>query len=796
MRHAFRRAARNPGFACAAVTTLALGIGASTVMFSVVHSVLLRPLPYAEPDQLVRVYLASPERGVQRGALSLPDLRDWQEQNSVFSSLAGYFSFTRNLTGSGDPASLRTTYVSEGFFETMETGAILGRVLSREELTAAVPAVVLSHAAWTQHFGRDPSVIGTSLNLDDVPHAVVGVMPPEFRFPDAETGIWLPLPLLVAADLVPVNRSARWLATIGRLSPGRTAEQAELEMTQITGRLAEEYLATNEGWTHATVRELRHTIVGDVGLSLLVALAAVLFVLLMVCSNLAGLLLARATASRREMAVRAALGAGRARLARELFAESLMVAILGGTAGVLLAAWGMDAIRQVILPILPRVADARLDSPVLAFASLTTLFSSVLCGMTPALRATGSDLQEALKDGGRSGSGSRTTRLRSGLVVGQVALAVVLTISAGLMLKSFQQLRSIDPGFNPDGVLAASMQIPIPPDRSELRARIIERTDRIVERLRAIPGVMAVGSVNVLPLRGDGGLLALTPGSGQTAGAAQFMARPRTVSGHYFRVMQIPLLAGALFPESMAAGAPTSAVVSYTTARRLWPGQNPVGREFWMGVPYRVVGVVGDVSDAGLTEEPPLTVYRHHSQQPLADVTLVIRAHSDPLLLAGAVREAIRSVDGSQSVRSLGTLAGVVSESVAQERFFTILLGGFGASAVLIATLGLYSTLAYVVGRQTREIGVRMALGARRSDVLRMVLGRGLLLAGIGIVIGMVAALGLTSLLAGMLHRVATVDPPTYVTVASLLLLTAVVAGYIPARRATRTDPLVALRAE
>lgn len=796
IRHAFRHAARKPAFACAAVMTLAVGIGVSTAMFSIVHGVLLRPLPYPESDQLVRAYLASPEREVQHGALSLPDLHDWREQNSVFAGLAGYFSFTRNLTGSGDPASLRTSYVSEDFFETMGLDASLGRVLSREELTAGVPAVVLSHGTWAQHFGGDPAVIGTSLNLDDVPYTVVGVMPPEFRFPEAETGIWVPLPLLVSADLVPVNRAARWLALIGRLAPGRTVDQAGLEMTQVASRLSEEYSASNEGWNRATVRELRHTIVGDVGLPLTVALAAVLFVLLMVCSNLAGLLLARTSARGRELAIRAALGAGRVRLARELFAESLLLALLGGAVGVLLAAAGMDAIRRLILPILPGFTDIGLDSAVLAFAFLTTILASVLFGITPALRVTGSDVQEALRDGGRSGSGIRSGRLRSGLVVGQVALAVVLTVSAGLMLRSFQQLRAIDPGFNPQGVLAASIQIPIPPDRSELRARIIERTDRIVERLRALPGVGAAGSVNVLPLRDDGGLLPLSAGAEQASGAAELMARPRTVSGDYFRVMQIPLLGGALFPQSMAANAPMSAVIGYTTARRLWPDQDPIGRELWMGVPYRVIGVVGDVSGTGLMEEPPLAVYRHHSQQPLADVTLVIRAHSDPLALAGAVRDAIRSADGSQSVRTLGTLTGVVSESVAQERFFTILFGGFSVAALLIATLGLYATLAYVVGQQTREIGVRMALGARSSDVFLMVLRRGLLLAGIGIAIGTIAALGMTRLLEGMLHRVGTIDPPTYIAVACMLLLTAIVAGCVPARRAVRTDPMVALRAE
>lgn len=795
VRHALRRAARNPGFTCAAVGTLALGIGAATAMFSVVYGVLMRPLPYPEADQLLRVYLASPERGVREGALSLPDLEDWREQNSVFSSLAAYFSFTRNLTASGEPASVRTTYVSEDFFEALGVEVSLGRVLSPEELSRGAPAVVLSDAVWKEHFGGDPSVIGTAVKLDGVPYTVVGVMPREFRFPGTETGLWLPLPLLVEAELVPVNRSARWLTAIARLAPDGTAEQAASQMTQIAGRLAEEYPASNEGWNRATVRELRHTVIGDVRLSLVVALAAVMFVLLMVCTNLASMLLARMTTRGREMAVRAALGASRLRLARALIAESLMLALLGGLAGVLLTMSGMGAIRRLILPILPRVDDISLDPPVFAFAFLIAVFTSVLFGLTPALRAARPDLQEVMKEGGRGGPVGGTRGLRTGLVVGQVALAVVLTIGAGLMLKDFEQLRTIDPGFNPEGVLAATIQVPIPPDRSELQGRIVDNTDRILQGLRALPGVQAAGSINVLPLRDDGGLLPLSAGPEPVAGAAELMARPRTVSGDYFRVMQIPLLAGELFPEAMAADAPVSAVVSNTTARRLWPGEDPIGRELWMGIRYRVIGVVADVHGTGLSEEPPLTVYRHHSQQALVDVTFVLRVDGDPIQLAGPVREAIWSVDDGQSVRSVDALTGVVGDSVAQERFFTILLGGFGTIALLLAALGLYGILAYTVAQQAREIGVRMALGAAPSDVLRMVLGRGVLLTGVGTAMGLVAALGLTRLLAGMLHRVGTIDPSTYAVVALLLLLTGVLASYLPARRAVRTDPMVALRA-
>ncbi|MFW6202518.1 MAG: FtsX-like permease family protein, partial [Gemmatimonadota bacterium] len=462
--------------------------------------------------------------------------------------------------------------------------------------------------------------------------------------------------------------------------------------------------------------------------------------------------------------------------------------------GVLSTVGTLGTVRALMLPILPRVEDLAIDLRVLGFALAATLLTSVLIGIVPALRAGRPDLHRVLRQGGRAHA--ERHRFRTSLVVLQVALAVVLTVGAGLMLKNFRQLRGIDPGFDPEGVLTARIQIPIPPDRSELSARIVGDTERMLQQLRALPGVEAAGSVNALPLRGDGGgLLPLSTGAPEQAGDAELLARPRSVSGDYFRVMGIPLIAGERFPDAMDADAPTAAVISETTARRLWPDGDPVGRELWMGVRYRVIGVVGDVRGAGLAEEPPLTVYRHQSQQSLVDVAFVLRTDGDPLELATAAREAIWSVNGSQPV-TIGRLADVVSASVSRDRFFTLLLGGFGTAALLLAALGLYGVLAYTVSRQTREIAIRRALGARRGALLRMVLGRGMVLAGLGVVLGLAGAMALTRLLSGMLYRVGALDPATYAGVVVLILATALLAAYLPAHRAMRTDPMMALKVD
>lgn len=796
IRRASRRLARSPGFTIAAVAMLAVGLGATTTMFGIVRGVLLRPLPYEEPDRLFRAYFASPERGVMQSSLSLPDLEDLRDQSVGVSHLAGYFSFGRNLTRETDPAVLHATYVTSAFFPALGSLPQLGRALAAADFDEGRSAAVLSHRAWERHFGRDPGVVGSRVRIDGAPHTVVGVMPRDFRFPDPSTDIWLPLSLLVDASLVPTNRSARWLAAVGRVAPGYTPDRARAELSTVAGRLARDHPASNDGWNRVTVVELRESIVGDVRLALLLALSAVGLVLVLVCVNVAGLLLVRSTSRHHDAVVRAALGAGRARLASDTIAEGLLLALLGGAGGVLLAMLAIRGMQVVDNPLLPRSEAVEIDGAVLGFAFGVTLLATVLSSTMPALRAARPDLSAVLR-GGSGSKGSRGgERLRAVLVATQIAVAVVLSIGAALMLRSLHEIRQIDPGFAAERVLTARIRVPIPADRRDLSAQIVSRTEQILEELRALPGVESAGSINTLPLEPAGAPLPLSAGAEVAPGEAPLLAQPRSVAGDYFRVMGIPLLDGRTFPASVAEGSPTRAVISESTARRLWPGQEPVGRSLWMGIPYRVIGVVGDVSGEGLTEELPLTVYRDLRQQPLADVAFVLRTRGDPADLAGAVRAAIRRVDPAQPVTDVVPLDQVISASLGEDVLFAGLLGAFGLMAAILAMLGLYATLSHAVRQRTGEIGIRIALGARGRDVIAMVIRRGAALAAIGVLGGLIAASVTSRVLSALLHDVGTLDPLAFIGIGVLLMATAVGAAYVPARRASRADPVAALRSE
>jgi predicted permease len=797
LRYALRRLGRSPGFTAAAVLTLALGIGATTTIFGVVDGLLLRPLPFAEPDRLVRVYPANPERGVERGAVSPLELEDWREQGTAFAGLAGWFGGTTNLTGTARPEALRSAFVTEAFFGTLGTGAGMGRTLTAEEVAAGARSVVLSHRLWQRDFGGDPDVVGSVLTLDGAPHTVVGVMPPEFRFPGRDTDLWLPVSLLTE-DMIPRLRQVRWLSVVGRLRPGVAPEEARAQMSAIAERLAAEHPASNAGWSRATVLELRETIVGDVRPALLVTLLAVGFVLLMVCVNLGNLLLARGSARAREMGVRGALGAGRGRLARQLLSESLVLALLGGAAGLLLTVWGTEAIRRLGANVLPRVDAVAVDARVLAFALAVSLLAALLFGLVPALRAARPDLHAVLKEGGRGSVGDQRNRLRRTLVVGQVAMATVLTIGAALMLRNLGELRRVDPGFDPQGLLAVRVQLTIPLElpAEQALAHLASRGDEILERLASLPGVSGVAAANSLPLLGEGESIPVSRPDAE-AGGAETRIDGRFVTPDFFRVMGIPLLAGADFPARVPAGGELLAVLGETAARRLWPGEDPVGRTLNVGgSTARVIGVVGDVRYAGLAEPFPPTLYLHRSQALRSGISFLVRTPADPAALAGPARDAVWSVDPDQPILAVSALREVVADSVARDRFFTLLLTGFGALALLLAVVGIYGLLAFAVTQRTREIGVRVALGARAPDVVRMIVGSGMALVAGGVVIGLLAALATTRLLAGLLQLVSATDPATFVGVPLVLAAAALLASWLPARRAARVDPMAALRTE
>lgn len=798
LRYALRLIRRGPAFAAVTVATIALGIGANAAIFSVVNGVLLRPLPYAEPDRLVRMYLVNPAQDISDGRLSVPDVDDWRARTRAFASIAGYSTFPVIHTGHGDPTELQSTFVVGDFFGTLGTSARLGRTLLEDDVRKAIPNVVISERLWRTRFGASDGMIGTVLVLGARPYTVVGIMPADFRFPSSDVDFWAPHSVLSDEAVGPRVRNQRGLESVARLAPGATLQQAQGDVNAVAAQLATEYPNTNKGWNAARVVPLRTAIVGHVDTALLVVLAVVGLILLIACANLANLFLARGTARAHEMATRAALGAGRLRIVRQLLTESLLLGLLGGILGLALSFWAVEVLLALSAETLPRADDVRIDGRVIGYGLLLSVLAAVLFGILPAVRAAHANTrQEMRSDRGAIGGGGP---LRSALVVAQVGLALLLVIGAGLMARSFLELRAVDPGFDPDQVLAVTLPFTEAGVSGDLGAHLIQRREQIVERLGALPGVVAAGSIRTLPLEGDcGDTLVFIKADGSAAPDGGPLRAPNClVSPGYLDAMRIPLVRGEPLPDRRAEGAPAPFVISEAAARRFWPGQDPVGQVVRANYGGRavVVGVVGDVRQQGLAADPPPVVYFNQTISPRMSTTVVLRTTVDPMSLAGAVRESIRNLDPNQPIRSITTLGDVMSESIARDRFFTILFGLFGFLALLLAAVGVYGVLAYSVGQRTREIGVRMALGAQVTDVLRMVVGEGMRLVVIGVALGAVAGLVLTRVLTSQLYGVSATDPLTFVLAPAVLLAVALLASYLPARRATRIQTMAALRGE
>ena len=795
LRYAGRTLRRNPGFTAVAVLALALGIGANTAVFTVLNSVVLRPLPFPEPDRLFLVSYDL-QHGPFSGGFSMVDSHylEFRGQDRLFEHIATFVATSANLTGGGEPAHLAAANVTPDFFGVLRMNAAMGRTfLANENQDSHV--AVLSDKLWRSRYGADPRTLGRTVTVDGVAHTVIGIMPAGFHFP-YESELWTP-----AAIRLNPNNSFAW-PVVGRLKPGVSREQAQAELETIMRRLPTDPRDERRDRL-AQVVPLKELQVGKVKSSLWIFAGAVGFVLLIACANVANLLLARAAGRQQEMAVRRALGAARWRLVRLLLTESTLLSLAGGAAGILVALWGVPAlIAMAPLGKIPRADEIHIDGWVLAFTAAVSLITGLLFGFAPALRATRQQLRETLSQGGRTVTG-RNEGLRSALVVAEIALALVLLTGAGLLVKSFLRLRAVDPGFRAENVLTMTVELPdsvyrTAPDMQKFH-------EGVLARLAQLPGVLSAGAVNFSPLGWF-----LTKGDFQIEGGRKlppgFLADKLCVSPGYFRAMGIRFESGRDFSARDRAGAPAVAIVSKSVAERVFPGEDPIGKriseqdhpkpEDWV----TIIGIVDDVRQMGLDKNPdPATYYPYLQAKQtfwLDRMTFAVRTASNPQQLAPAFRSVLHQVDRNQPVTEIATMENVISSSTAEPRFQARLLSVFSMLALLLAAVGIYGVLAYSVAERTHEIGIRMALGAETGDVLRMVLRRTLLLAGAGVALGTVGALAVTRVLAKFLFEVKPADPATFAVVALALVGVAAAAGWIPARRATAVDPIVALRYE
>jgi len=792
LRYGVRSFLKRPGFLVIAISTLALGIGATTAMFTVVNSVLLRPLHFPEPERIVLFQGVNPRQGITDSNMSIPDITDWQQQSQSFEQIAGFASGGVILSTGDEVERVRTTAVSAEFFPLFKTNPISGRVLQPDDMQEGRDAViVISHALWQRRFGGAADVIDRKITLNGQPATIVGIMPAGFTYPN-DCEVWVPL------ERTKERRDNRFVEVVSRLKPNVSLAQAQAEMDTINQRLAQNYVETNTGWSvHLT--ELRESLVGELRTSLLILLGAVAFVLLIACANVANLLLARAAYRQKEIALRTALGASRLRVVRQLLTESVLLSFVSGMAGLALSLWFIKLLIAITPPNTPRLSEIRIDLRVFAFTFGVTILAGILFGLFPALQTSRPNLNETLKDSGQRGSetGGRN-RVGSLLIVSEIALSFMLLAGAGLLIKSFLHLREINPGFNPDNVL--TMRLALTPGKyaqGEPRAQIYKQ---LIDHVKATPGVQSAGAVLSLPLGGDTfevGRSLIREGRPMTpdeSSNAQYLP----VTPDYFQTLQIPLKSGRFFTDQDTLQSTKVVIVNETMARALWPNENPVGRRFtiWRDekFPREIVGVVGDTK-ASLDKEAGRQMYVPYAQDATwGSLSLVVRTAGDPSAMTSSVREAIRAVDKGIPNYNLKTMNDVVSTSAAPRRIPMLLMSAFAGVAMLLAMLGIYGVTSYYVTQRTHEIGVRMALGAQIVDVLKLVLRRAMLLAVIGIGIGVAGAIAVTRYLTSLLFGVKPIDTLTFVAVAVALAVVVFIACLVPARRAAKIDPLEALR--
>ncbi len=814
LHYGVRMLLKNPGITLVVILALALGIGANTAIFSVVDAVLLRPLPYVESDRLV--FLNETSKAMDEISISYPNFTDWRNQNQVFEKIGVYNRDSYNLTGAGEAERIITGQVSADLFAALRVNAAIGRVFNNDEdKPGGSPVVVLSYGLWQRRFGGQASIVNQSLTLNGKSYTVIGVMPEGFQFP-SRVEMWVPVGQLSGEASWQQRGNHPGLYGVARLKPGMSFAQAKAEMDNIGANLEKQYQDSNAGNGIGT-RPLLELFVGDVRRALWVLFAAVAFVLLIACANIANLLLARAQSRQKEMAIRAAMGAGRWRIARQLLTESVLLALVGGTLGILIAQWGIKLILYISPDAIPRAREISLDWRVFAFTIALSFLTGILFGVVPALQAGVVDVHETLKETGRGTSGRHW--LRSSLVVVEVATTLVLLIGAGLMIRSFYRLQKVNPGFSYDHLTSFSVSLPQKKYTSnEQREQFY---NRLLENLRGLPAVEATAAASGLPLGNNGWQTSFVidgrprPPRDQTP-----LMEACLVTPDYFRAMNIPLKSGRYFDahddRSSLAGkdlsklnenereiaALNAIIIDEEFARRHWPGEDAVGKRIRLGTDstapvLAVVGVVGRVKMEGLSQDSKrVQGYFPFAQIPNGGMTVIIKAAGEPNQLIAAVRQQVKSIDPDQPIYGIRTMDEIRAESVAPERLNLTLLSIFAGIALILAIVGIYGVMSYSVTQRTHEIGIRMAIGAQPRDVFRMVLRQGMMLALIGVVFGLIGAFGLTRLMATMLFGVEPTDPATFATIAALLTVVALVACYIPGRRATKVDPVVSLRYE
>ena len=794
IRYGVRSFRKRPGFLVIAISTLALGIGATTAMFTVVNSVLLRPLQFPEPERIVLFYGINPKQGITESNVSVPDVADWQKQSQSIEQIAAFTTGGFFLSTGDDTERVRGAGVSMDFFPLFKTNPIFGRTFQPQDVQeGAESVVVISHSLWQRHFGGTTDVVNRKITLNGRSSTIVGIMPAGFGYP-RDSEIWSAFRL----DPVAERRDNRYVSAVSRLKPGVPLSQAQAEMDTINQRLAQNYVETNSGWS-AQLTELRESLVGELRTSLLILLGAVAFVLLIACANVANLLLARAAYRQKEIAVRTALGASRLRVVRQLLTESVMLSVVSGVAGLALSLWLIKLLIAVVPASTPRLEEIGIDLRVFGFTLGVTVLAGLLFGLVPALQTSRPNLNETLKDNGQRGSetGGRN-RVGSMLIVSEIALSFILLAGAGLLIKSFMHLREINPGFNPENVLTMRLTLPIGKyKQGEPRAQIYKQ---LIDSVKTTPGVQSAAAVLSLPLRGDQfnvGRGVIREGRPMTPDE-QTNATHLPITPDYFQTLQIPLKAGRTFTDQDTLESTKVAIINETMARQLWPGENPIGRRFtvWRDekFPREVVGVVGD-TNSSLDEAAWPQMYVPYAQDPnWGSLTLVVRTAGEPTALAGSVREAIKAVDKAVPNYNLKTMNDVVSTSAAPRRVPMLLFSAFAGVAMFLAMLGIYGVTSYYVTQRTHEIGVRMALGAQLVDVVKLVLSRAMVLALIGIGIGVAGAVALTRYMTTLLFGVKPFDTVTFIGVAIMLAAVVLVACLVPARRAAKIDPLEALK--